>query len=120
MCLSFWIYFEKYYQPLECWNYLLSCIPLLRKKKTKQEEEKIEESLPEVSGEKFFDVDPSFQKLLKSQKTKDDREIAEDEKMEDEDQGKLELTNNKPFSLLSLFGKAEETREEESIGNRFH
>ena len=88
-----------------------------RKKKTKQGEEKIEESIPEVSSEKFFEVDPSFQKLLISQKTKDDEEMPEDEKMEDEDQGKLELTNEKPFSLLSLFGKAEETREKESIGN---
>ena len=54
-----------------------------------------------------------------SQKTKDDKEMTEDEKMEDEEPKELEPTNEKPFSLLSLFGKAEEIREGESRGNRF-
>ena len=86
-----------------------------RKKEQNIEEEKVEEVLPKVSGEKFYEVDPSFHAMLASKKQKQKTETVESE----EEMEEPKSTNEKPFSLLSMFGKVEKSIEEGLKGKEY-
>ena len=88
-----------------------------RKKTKDQVEEEKEEALPEVSSEKFYEVDPSFHAMLASKKKREQEATVENEE-EDEPMEEQESTSAKPFSLLSLFGKVEELKEDVSKGKK--